>query len=235
MRLLSPLVTALTAVSLIVAQVAARTTPAPDTGGSLLAPRPGEPPPPPTPIAPPRPMQGAMPATSQSVVPPQRGPDAVTAEPLPPPTAVPPPAPVVAVPAAPTPLTPIPLSLPPRPTTPVVERHAAPATPPPASNSGIVPTLPVPALSSEASPADFLRAARGAVAAGRGGEARSSLEMAQTRLLSREVDAGKESEPSQSAAVKQISDALAALAANDRMTCLHDIEAASETIGSPLD
>jgi hypothetical protein len=117
---------------------------------------------------------------------------------------------------------------------PVVERHAAP-TAPSGGAAGIVPTLPTPALSSEAAPADFLRAARGAVAAGRGGEARSSLEMAQTRLLSRVVDAGKENEPSQNAAVKQISDALAALAANDRMTCLHYIQAASETIGSPLD
>jgi hypothetical protein len=95
--------------------------------------------------------------------------------------------------------------------------------------------LPTPPLSPEASPADFLRAARGALAAGRNGEARSALEMAQTRLLSRVVDAGKEQEPSNNAAVKHISEAINALAANDRATCLRYIEFASQTLGSPLD
>jgi hypothetical protein len=90
-------------------------------------------------------------------------------------------------------------------------------------------------LSPEASPADFLRAARGALAAGRNGEARSALEMAQTRLLDRSVDAGQESVPSHDLAVKQISEAIEALADNDRMTCLRYIEFASRTIGSPLD
>jgi hypothetical protein len=59
--------------------------------------------------------------------------------------------------------------------------------------------------------------------------------MAQTRLLSRVVDAGKESVPSQNLAVTQISEAINALAANDRMTCLRYIAFASQTIGSPLD
>ena len=36
-------------------------------------------------------------------------------------------------------------------------------------------------------------------------------------------------------AVTQISEAMGALAANDRMTCLRYIEFASQTIGSPLD
>jgi hypothetical protein len=95
--------------------------------------------------------------------------------------------------------------------------------------------LPTPPLSPEASPADFLRAARGALAAGRNGEARSALEMAQTRLLDRSVDAGQESVPSQNLAVTQISRAIDALAANDRMTSMRYIEFASQTIGSPLD
>jgi len=73
------------------------------------------------------------------------------------------------------------------------------------------------------------------VAAGRNGEARSALEMAQTRLLDRAVDAGKESIPSNNLAVKQISEAINALVANDRMTCLHYIEFAAQTIGSPLE
>jgi hypothetical protein len=115
---------------------------------------------------------------------------------------------------------------------------AKPATPeakPGSVPSSIVAKLPTPALSDEASPGDFLRAARGALAAGRNGEARSALEMAQTRLLSREVDAGKESIPSKNLAVTQISEAISALAANDRMACLRYIEFASRTIGSPLD
>jgi hypothetical protein len=95
--------------------------------------------------------------------------------------------------------------------------------------------LPTPALSPEATSADFLRAARGALAAGRNGEARSALEMAQTRLLDRVVDAGKEQEPSHDLAVKQISEAINSLVANDRMACLHYIEFASRTLGSPLD
>ena len=95
--------------------------------------------------------------------------------------------------------------------------------------------LPTPPLSSEASPADFLRAAWGALAAGRNGEARSALEMAQTRLLGRSVDAGQESVPSHDLAVKQISEAINALVSSDRMTCLRYIEFASRTIGSPLD
>src|SRR5262249_39287749 len=60
-----------------------------------------------------------------------------------------------------------------------VERVVPPPAP---SGPRVVATLPVPGLSDEAAPTDFLKAARGAVAAGRTGEARSSLEMAQTRL-----------------------------------------------------
>jgi hypothetical protein len=109
----------------------------------------------------------------------------------------------------------------------------------PSAKSGAPPAitarLPTPALSPEATPADFLRAARGALAAGRNGEARSALEMAQTRLLDGSVDAGKEQVPSDNLAVKQISQAIEALAANDRMTSLRYIEFASQTIGGPLD
>jgi hypothetical protein len=59
--------------------------------------------------------------------------------------------------------------------------------------------------------------------------------MAQTRLLDRSVDAGTESVPSDNLAVKQITEAIDALATNDRMACLRYIEFASRTIGSPLD
>ncbi len=150
------------------------------------------------------------------------------------------------------PLTPIPLALPHPAATPA-SLAASPGTSPartpdqspeqhPAQSSTAWPApplvstrLPTPPLSAEASPADFLRAARGALAAGRNGEARAALEMAQTRLLDRSVDAGQESVPSHNLAVRQISDAITALASNDRMACLRYIEFASRTIGVPLD
>ena len=66
------------------------------------------------------------------------------------------------------------------------------------------------------------------------GEARSALEMAQTRLLSRVIDAGKEREPSDDLAVRQIGEAIAALIANDRMNSVGMIERASATLGVPL-
>ena len=130
---------------------------------------------------------------------------------------------------------PIPLSLPPLSSPPAFAKPGTPAAQPGRAPPTIVAKLPTPTLSGDASPGDFLRAARGALAAGRNGEARSALEMAQTRLLSREVDAGKESIPSKNLAVTQISEAIGALAANDRMACLRYIEFASHTIGSPLD
>ena len=136
--------------------------------------------------------------------------------------------------ATPTPLTPIPLALPHSATQSAAAKPGG-ATAKPSATPIISAKLPEPALSSEASPADFLRAARVALATGQNGAARSALEMAQTRLLDRAVDAGKENVPSHDLAVQQISEAISALTANDRMTCLRYIEFASETIGSPLD
>ncbi len=122
---------------------------------------------------------------------------------------------------------------PPAPGTPILldPKTGAPATP----KSAIVATLPTPDLPPDATAIDFLRAARGAMAAGRTGEARSALEMAQTRLLSRAVDAGQERTPDDNVAVKQIAEAIAALQANDRMASLRYIEFASTTLGTPLD
>ena len=128
-------------------------------------------------------------------------------------------------------MTPTPLALPPSAT---AANAGAPAETSPATPM-VAAKLPMPPLSPEASPADFLRAARGALAAGRNDEARSALEMAQTRLLDRSVNAGKASVPDHNLAVKQISEAINALAVNDRMACLRYIEFASQTIGSPLD
>src|SRR5579871_6822426 len=50
----------------------------------------------------------------------------------------------------------------------------------------VAPSLPAPAVTSN-QPSDFLRAAQGAMAAGRTGEAQQAMEMAQTRLLDRSV------------------------------------------------
>ena len=122
---------------------------------------------------------------------------------------------------------------------------AAPSTPPGLSiPSGFsIPSGPpslarpgdTPPPASEPSPTDLLRAARLSLTTRRLDDARQSLEMAQTRLLSRIVDKGRETQPSDNAAVKQISDALAALSANDRMLCLRYIESASRTLGVTLD
>ncbi len=69
----------------------------------------------------------------------------------------------------------------------------------------IRPGLPAPDLSENAKASDFLRAALGAVAAGRKGQAEESLEMAQTRLLDRSVPLGRTHELSGDPAVGQIS------------------------------
>ncbi len=55
------------------------------------------------------------------------------------------------------------------------------------TRSSVAPNLPSPPIGENASPRAYLIAARGALAAGRTGEAQQSLEMAQTRLLDRSV------------------------------------------------
>ena len=90
----------------------------------------------------------------------------------------------------------------------------------------VAPNLPTPEIGEDASPVDLLRAAEGAVAAGRTGEAQQALEMAQTRLLDRSVPLGQTDRPSSHPAVQQISQALRALGAGDRAACLTFIQAA---------
>jgi hypothetical protein len=94
------------------------------------------------------------------------------------------------------------------------------------TQSTIAPALPSPDLPEGARPSDALRAARGALAAGRTGEAQEALEMAQTRMLDRSVALGQTDNPSDNPVVAQISRALQALAAHDRSTCMQFIEAA---------
>jgi len=95
------------------------------------------------------------------------------------------------------------------------------------TRSTIAPTLPTPALGSGAGPVQYLQAARASLAAGRTGEAQQSLEMAQTRLLDRSVPYNAVNTPSANPAVAQISEALRALGAGDRMRAMQIIDATS--------
>ena len=118
-----------------------------------------------------------------------------------------------------------------------VSLHAALAQPAPRGScvaqpqSTIVPPLPVPAIDEDAPPETFLRAAERALAAGRTEEARSGMEMAQTRLLDRSVPLGQTHIPSDQTPVKLISQALQALDDGDRLTCLRMIQAAIAAAG----
>jgi hypothetical protein len=94
------------------------------------------------------------------------------------------------------------------------------------SASAALAPLPSPVVPEGARPSDYLRAAQGALAAGRAGEAEEALEMAQTRMLDRSVPLGQTNNPSDNATVGQISQARQALAARDRATCLQLIQAA---------
>jgi len=94
------------------------------------------------------------------------------------------------------------------------------------TRSEIATNLPSPELPEGAPAQDYLIAARNALAAGRTGEAQQSLEMAETRLLDRSVPLFQTNTPSANLVVSQISQALQALAAGDRVQCMTLIEAA---------
>ena len=87
-------------------------------------------------------------------------------------------------------------------------------------------SLPPPVLSGDARISDLLRAAQGALAAGRKREAGETLEMAQTRLLDRSVPLGETHDPSDNPMVAQIGKARQALASGDRAACLETVQAA---------
>ena len=103
-------------------------------------------------------------------------------------------------------------------------------TPSPAQQAVIAPALPMPDVGEDVPATAYLRAAEAALATGRTGEAQQALEMAQTRLLDRSVPLGQTGVPSADPAVAQISAALQALAAGDRMGCVTQIQAALDTI-----
>ena len=100
------------------------------------------------------------------------------------------------------------------------------------TRSAIAPTLPSPQLGPNAGPADYLRAARNSLAAGRTGEAQQSLEMAQTRLLDRSVAYDATGKPITDPAVTRIGDALRALAAGDRTRTMQIIESAMPVVAA---
>lgn len=94
------------------------------------------------------------------------------------------------------------------------------------THSSIAPNLPSPRVGENANAVDYLRAAQSALQSGRTGEAQQSLEMAQTRLLDRSVPQAQTSNPSDNPAVSQISQALKAVAAGDRMRSMQLIDSA---------
>jgi len=106
---------------------------------------------------------------------------------------------------------------------------AALAQPYPAGGKTVLSPLPSPNLPEGGRPSDYLRAAQGALVGGRNGEAQESLEMAQTRMLDRSVQMGQTNNPSDNPTVGQISQALQALAARDRASCLRIVQSAIES------
>jgi len=93
------------------------------------------------------------------------------------------------------------------------------------ARSAIAPALPTPTVGADAAPLQYLRAARSALAAGRTGEAQQSLEMAETRELTRSVPSDAAGQPDPNPAVTQIRNALHALGDGDRAGALNIIDA----------
>lgn len=87
--------------------------------------------------------------------------------------------------------------------------------------------LPEPDVDENAPPSAFLAAARGAIAAGRTGEAMEALERAESRALIRSVRPSRAGDPSRQPLVRIIADARAKLAGGDRMGALEAIERAT--------
>jgi hypothetical protein len=93
------------------------------------------------------------------------------------------------------------------------------------TRSSIAPALPTPPVGSDAGLNAYLRAAHNALVAGRTGEAQQSLEMAETRVLSRVVSPDQASSPDPDPAVSQIRSALQSLGDGDRGQALQTIDA----------
>ncbi len=94
------------------------------------------------------------------------------------------------------------------------------------TGSNIAPTLPTPVLAEAATTRDYLMAARASLVAGRTGQAQQSLEMAETRELSRSVAQGETNTPSDSRLVSEIRDARHALGGGDSPHAIRIIDLA---------
>lgn len=94
------------------------------------------------------------------------------------------------------------------------------------TQSVIAPNLPSPAVGENATPRDYLTAARTALLVGHTGEAQQALEMAETRALDRSVPLFQTNTPSDNPLVREIRRALEALAVGDRERTVRLIEVA---------
>jgi len=90
----------------------------------------------------------------------------------------------------------------------------------------LVPNLPSPTIGENASPRDYLLAARAALVLGRTGEAQQALEMAETRALDRSVPLFKTDMRIGDPLIGDIEQALKALGEGDRSRAVQIIEAA---------
>lgn len=88
------------------------------------------------------------------------------------------------------------------------------------------PQLPSPTVSDDAPPAAFVKAAEGAIAAGRLGEAQEAIERAESRALDRTVRPSRANQPSRQLLVKQLADARQMLGHGDRQGALHKLDEA---------
>jgi hypothetical protein len=94
------------------------------------------------------------------------------------------------------------------------------------TRSVIAPTLPPSAAGLNATPEDYLRAARASLAAGQTGATQQSLEMAETRALDRSVPIGQTDDPGTNKLVAEIRNARDALAAGDNQHAIQFIDMA---------
>lgn len=95
----------------------------------------------------------------------------------------------------------------------------------PGTERAVAPSLPQPAVGDSAGAKEYLQVAREALATGRTGLAQQSLEMAETRLLTRVVP-GDVIAPSSEEAVTMIRQARQALDAGQRMQAMQILDAA---------
>ncbi len=94
------------------------------------------------------------------------------------------------------------------------------------TTSVLAPNLPAPSVGENASPRDYLLAARAALVLGRTGEAQQALEMAETRALDRSVPLFKTDVRINDPLIGEIEQALHALGEGDRERSVRIIETA---------